>query len=122
MQMTKAAFPLVLFLLLVLGSSCSQSLFVGEVSDYEEDIQKLQTRLVSNPSDADALRDLGAIYLKARQFAEANGYLERAFAIDPDDPKTLFNLGLASESLAKRETALRLYEKYDEILNHFVLR
>ena len=112
MQMTKAAFPLVLFLLLVLGSSCSQSLFVGEVSDYEEDIQKLQTRLVSNPSDADALRDLGAIYLKARQFAEANGYLERAFAIDPDDPKTLFNLGLASESLAKRETALRLYEKY----------
>ncbi len=87
-------------------------MFVGELADYEEDIQKLQARLVSNPSDAEALRDLGAIYLNARQFAEGNNYLERAFAINPDDPKTLFNLGLANETLAKRETALRLYEKY----------
>ena len=85
---------------------------MGELEDYEADIQELQARLVSNPSDAAALRDLGAIYLNARQFAEGNTYLERAFAINPDDPKTLFNLGLANETLAKRETALRLYEKY----------
>lgn len=102
----------VVVLLLVFGSSCSRSLFVGELSDYEEDIQTLQGRLVNNPSDAAALRDLGAIYLNARQFAEGNTYLERAFAINPDDAKTLFNLGLANETLAKRETALRLYEKY----------
>ncbi len=99
-------------LLLVFCSSCSRALFVGDLADYEEDIQELQSRLVSNPSDAAALRDLGAIYLNARQFAEANTYLERAFAIKPDDPKTLFNLGLANETLAKRETALRLYEKF----------
>lgn len=102
-----------LAVLLLLGaSSCSRSLFVGEISDYEDDIQTLQTRLVDNPADAEALRDLGAIYLRARQFTEANGYLERAFAINPDDAKTLFNLGLANETLAKRETALRLYEKF----------
>ncbi len=105
--------PLLVVLLFSLFlSSCSRALFVGELSDYEEDIQTLQARLVENPSDAAALRDLGAIYLKARQFAEANTYLERAFAIMPDDPKTLFNLGLANETVAKRETALRLYEKY----------
>ncbi len=100
------------FLLMLLASSCSQALFVGELSDYEGDIQQLQTRLINDPSDAKALRDLGTIYLKARKFSEANTYLERAFALNPDDPKTLFNLGLASETLARRDTALRLYEKY----------
>ena len=96
----------------LLGFSCQRALFVGELSDYEGDIEELQARLITNPSDAEALRDLGAIYLRARQFGQANSYLEQAFALDPDDPKTLFNLALANETLAKRDTALRLYEKF----------
>lgn len=105
-----------LLMLLSLGlTSCSQALFSGELSDYNEDIQSLQQRLISNPSDAEALRDLGAIYLNARQFSEANSYLEQAFAHNPDDPKTLFNLALANETLARRDTALRLYEKFADV-------
>ena len=95
--------------------SCSPTLFTGELSDYESNISELQARLMSDPQDADALRDLGAIYLRARQFGQASSYLEQAFAIEPDDPKTLFNLGLANETLAKRDTALRLYEKFVEV-------
>jgi tetratricopeptide (TPR) repeat protein len=99
----------------MLLTSCSPTLFSGDLSDYQDDIQELQRRLIENPSDADALRDLGAIYLRARQFSEANTYLEQAFAYRPDDPKTLFNLGLANETLARRDTALRLYEKFAEV-------
>ncbi len=95
--------------------SCSPTLFVGELSDYEQEIQELQARLFDDPQDAEALRDLGAIYLRARQFGQANSYLEQAFTLDPDDPKTLFNLGLANETLAKRDTALRLYEKFVDV-------
>ena len=101
--------------LALFSGGCSRTLFVGELSDYEDEIRKLQARLFSDPSDAEALRDLGAIYLRARQFSEANTYLEQAFALDPDDPKTLFNLGLANETLARRETALRLYEKFVDV-------
>ena len=104
-----------LIVLLVVGSSCSPNLFVGTLADYEDEISKLQARLVANPADAEALRDMGAIYLRARQFSDANTYLEQAFSHNPDDPKTLFNLGLSNEALARRETALRLYEKFTEV-------
>jgi len=95
--------------------SCSQALFVGELSDYEDQITELQARLIEAPSDAEALRDLGAIYLQVRQFGPANEYLEQAFALNPNDPKTLFNLGLANETVSKRDTALRLYEKFVDV-------
>ena len=95
--------------------SCSQGLFVGELSDYEDQIAELQARLIEAPSDAEALRDLGAIYLQVRQFGPANEYLEQAFALNPNDPKTLFNLGLANETVSKRDTALRLYEKFVDV-------
>ena len=103
------------FILLFCCCSCSPNLFVGTLSDYEGSISELQARLMADPADAEALRDLGAIYLRARQFAEANNYLEQAFSHNPDDPKTLFNLALANESLARRDTALRLYEKFAEL-------
>jgi TolB-like protein len=101
--------------LLVVGSSCAPAVFVGELSDYQGEIDGLQRRLAVNPSDAAALRDLGVIYLRTRHFAEANDYLEQAYARDAGDPKTLFHLGMANETLARRDTALRLYEKYADV-------
>ena len=113
--MNKLIFRLFSFALIFGLTSCTPTLFVGELSDYEKDIRELQGRLVKNPSDAEALRDLGSIYLRARQFAEANNYLEQAFSHNPNDPKTLFNLALANETLARRDTALRLYEKFASV-------
>ena len=99
----------------IITSSCSQALFVGDLADSEEQISELQAYLMENPSDAEALRDLGVIYLQARQFGQASTYLEQAFALDPNDPQTLYNLGLANETLANRDTALRLYEKFLDV-------
>lgn len=109
-----AGIPLILWFFLTL-SGCAPTVFVGELSDYREEIDALQRRLSANPSDGEALRDLGVIYLRARRFAEANDYLEQAYARRPNDPKTLFHLGMANEALARRETALRLYEKYVDV-------
>ncbi|MDZ4700133.1 MAG: CsgG/HfaB family protein [Rhodothermales bacterium] len=101
--------------LVLLAWGCAPSVFVGELSDYERDIDALQRRLAVNAADAEALRDLGVIYLKARQYTEANAYLEQAYARQANDPKTLFHLGMANETLARRDTAIRLYEKYTEV-------
>ncbi|MEZ4700962.1 MAG: CsgG/HfaB family protein [Rhodothermales bacterium] len=98
--------------LLFLFWGCAPTVFVGELSDYQKEIDALQRRLAANASDADALRDLGVIYLKTRHFTEANAYLEQAYARNATDPKTLFHLGMANETLARRDTAIRLYEKY----------
>ena len=101
--------------LVFLSWGCAPSVFVGELSDYQREIAALQRRLAVNAADAEALRDLGVIYLKARRFTEANSYLEQAFARQANDPKTLFHLGMANESLARRDTAIRLYEKYTQV-------
>ena len=58
--------------------------------------------------------DLGAIYVHTRDFAKASEKLQLAFSRDPDDPKTLFYLGLANEMLGREQTALRLFERYPE--------
>lgn len=104
-----------LIVLTLISSSCSQALFVGDLADAEEQISELKVHLMENPSDAEALRDLGVIYLQARQFGQASSYLEQAFALEPNDPQTLYNLGLANETLSKRDTALRLYEKFVDV-------
>ncbi len=116
MNMRHIATRLLLLAMLVLPAwACAPSVFVGELSDYQREIDALQRRLAVNAADAEALRDLGVIYLKARQFAEANTYLEQAYARQANDPKTLFHLGMANETLARRDTAIRLYEKYTEV-------
>ncbi|MFQ5570997.1 MAG: tetratricopeptide repeat protein [Rhodothermales bacterium] len=100
----------------LLAASCAPPgpIFGEDIEDYEEAIADLQAQVGRNPSDAQALRDLGVIYLRTNNFGRANEFLEMAFARDPDDPKTLFHLGLANESVGKHDTALRLYERYPE--------
>ncbi|GIV60325.1 tetratricopeptide repeat protein [Rhodocaloribacter litoris] len=102
--------------LLVLGGAACATVPVEEdLTDHEGRIEQLQQRIARNPDDAEALRDLGIIYLRTRQYGRASEYLEMAFARDPGDPATLFHLGMVNEALGKRESALRLYEKYPEV-------
>lgn len=82
---------------------------------YADQVENLQARLSERPNDAKALRDLGAIYMRTQRPAQAYDLLKKAFSYQPDDPKTLFYLGLASEGVGKRRAALRLFKKYDEV-------
>lgn len=105
-------------LLLILSVSCSSSSSVSLEEDpeaYAEEVARLQERIAERPSDATALRDLGAIYMRTQRPARAYDTLKKAFSRDPRDPKTLFYLGLASESVGKRNAALRIFKKYDEV-------
>ena len=52
---------LVLLLPLIL-CACGTTGTVENPQDYQQTIRKLQERLVTNPADPEALRDLGVIY------------------------------------------------------------
>jgi len=56
-----------------------------------------------------ALRRQGAERLKAGQFAEAAELLERAKAIEPGDPQTRLNLGLALQGAERHTEALQYF-------------
>jgi len=56
-----------------------------------------------------ALRQQGADRLKVGQFAEAADLLDRARAIDPGDPQTRLNLGLALHGAGQHTEALQYF-------------
>jgi len=83
--------------------------------DYRDEVARLQREIAENPGDADAFRDLGAIYVRTQRAAEGYQHLQKAFSRNEDDPKTLFYLGVAGERIGKRQAAQRLYERYAEV-------
>jgi TolB-like protein len=84
-------------------------------SAFEEEENRLEKRLENNPEDGEALRDLGSIYLRTDRPAQAYDALKKAYSRRPDDPKVMFYLGLASEEVGRREAALDLFSKFDEV-------
>jgi TolB-like protein len=84
-------------------------------SAFEEEEARLQRRLSNAPDDATALRDLGAIYIRTDRPSQAYDALKKAYAQRPEDPKVLFYLGLASEQVGRRQAALKLFRRFDEV-------
>lgn len=102
-------------LLLGITACAPQAQLREDPEDFREEVAQLQREIAEDPSDAAAFRDLGTIYVRTKRASEGYQYLQKAFSRDPDDPKTLFYLGIASERVGKRQTAQRLYERYAEV-------
>ena len=83
--------------------------------DFREEVARLQREIAENPGDAEAFRDLGAIYVRTKRANQGYEYLQKAFSRDRNDPKTLFYLGVASERIGKRQEAQQLYDRYTEV-------
>jgi len=82
---------------------------------FEDEETRLEKRLQEYPDDGEALRDLGSIYLRTDRPAQAYDALKKAYSRRPDDPRVLFYLGLASETVGRREAALDLFSKFGEV-------
>ncbi len=97
-------------------SACAPS---SEVHVAPEDLARATDRaradLVRRPNDARAMRDLGALLAQGGRNDEAAGYLERAYEASPDDPKTLYYLGLVREAEGERDAAAAFYGRYANV-------
>lgn len=101
-----------------LSTGCSGAPEVSldaDPSEFEDEVRALQARVSENPKDAEALRDLGAIYMRTGRASRGYDRLKKAFARDPNDPKTLYFLGLASEQVGKREAALEVFKRFERV-------
>ena len=108
---------LVLVLAAGLTLSCSgPSVSLDEdPSEYEEQVRELEQDLEDDPEDVDALRALGTIFMRTGRPARAYDLLKKAFAQTPNDPQTIFFLGLASEGIGKRQAAIELLGRYSDV-------
>ena len=106
----------VALILVGLLSACAP---VAEVHVSPEDLARATDRaradLVRRPNDARAMRDLGALLAQGGRNGEATGYLERAYEAAPNDPKTLYYLGLLREAEGERDAAAALYGRYTNV-------
>lgn len=110
-----AARTLSFVLLTVLLSSCTGIRMSEDPADYEKAARRLEAQILVDPGDAEAHRDLGIIYLRTNRLPQAAERLEEAFAQGAEDPKTLLHLGLATEAMGRRQTALRVFERYVDV-------
>jgi len=106
------SFSLFLLGLCLLLASCAPIVVQESLDDYEETLPQLMQRLIQDPDGVETLRELGVIFVRISFFDSASVYLERAYALDPDDPETLFHLGLTREQLGQPQAALEVYQRY----------
>ncbi len=100
---------------LIFCFSCSAVKYQEDIIDYQEEIQSLRFRIQENAEDAEAIRDLGAIFFQVRRYYDAKVHLKQAARLDPRDPKTMFYLGLSAEFDTEEEQALEIYRLYKEV-------
>lgn len=101
--------------MLLLGACASTGGGQRDAASYADEIEQLNQRILANPQDAEAYRELGIIYLETSNYPKANENLQAAFRRNTTDPRTIYHLGLVNEVLGKRQTALRLYEGYRDL-------
>ena len=68
-------------------------------------------------SQSEILRELGALYISARQFEDARHELAEYEERRPYDPEGLFYYGQALEGLGKAKEAREVYERAAEAAN-----
>lgn len=83
--------------------------------DFREEVARLQREIAENPEAAAPLRDLGSIYVRTKRPSEGYRHLKKALSRKPNDPKTLFYLGIASERLGRAQEAQRLYQRFPKV-------
>ncbi|MBI5647852.1 MAG: hypothetical protein HY962_13060 [Ignavibacteriae bacterium] len=92
--------------------SCATVSFDRSVDEFREEIARHEAVLDINPQNADALRDLGAIYVQTRQFAKAKDFLTRAARLKAADAKTRFFTGMLHELQNDPQAALAQYTSF----------
>ena len=96
-------------LLLVALGACAAAPRVLSTEQYRARLPDLEARADQQPHNPTALRDFGEALVQTRAYARALDPLQRARALAPDDPKTLYYLAAAREATASPDSALALY-------------
>ena len=104
---------------IIYGSLCliaCASLTTQTPSRYQmESIEILVQRFRENPSDHEAIRDIGIHCLNQKRFDIAEKILRKSLTLDPSDAITVYHLGLTLESLSRHEDALNIYRRFDSV-------
>ena len=115
MKSSSRSLGLILVLSSLLFAACATVYFERDIADYRDEIAELEAKIAFNPNDAEAQRDLGVIYFETANYARAESYLQQAYSLNPNDPKTMFYHGISLEFLKRILEAQKIYQRFDEV-------
>jgi Flp pilus assembly protein TadD len=78
-------------------------------------IKLFQEIAQTHPSHAAAHAALGTIYRETSRYAEARSELERAVALDANDLRANYQLGLVYTKLGEKEAAQKMFDRADDL-------
>jgi tetratricopeptide (TPR) repeat protein len=64
-----------------------------------------------SPDDIDGNNLLGLLYIECRQFAKAREVIHKAIAIQPNDPQSHYNIGIASKECGDADAAIEHFQE-----------
>jgi tetratricopeptide (TPR) repeat protein len=80
-----------------------------------DEIPDLEGHLARDATSVPTMIRLGVAYREANRLGDARGALERAVALEPNDPAAVFYLGLTYEDLELPGAARDLYTRYLQV-------
>jgi Flp pilus assembly protein TadD len=84
------------------------------MADVFRQIATLKEAIERDPKNADALIQLGNMYMDAAKYPEAIGYLNRALAVR-EDPNVLIDVGICLKETGQPEKALASFQRAAEL-------
>ena len=106
--------PFLLYLTLFL-INCSTTNIMNNPQKRKDRMLSLAHRIQQNPKDAGPLIELGIILIKIQRYERGRILLERAYKLNPEDPKTLFYYGLSLEFCKNEQKAFDIYRNYEYV-------
>lgn len=82
---------------------------------YRQQVLEWENRLISHPSDFEALKNLGMYYSQIKEPESARIYIDKAIKIEPNDPAMILYKGINLEYFGKQEEALSYYSRFEEV-------
>ena len=82
--------------------------------DYRGRMTELEAELRINPSNTDALLELGVIHFQMKAYQESRVVLEKTLALDRAKVKALYYMGMVLEELGKPEEAISVYANHTQ--------
>ncbi|MFH1942506.1 MAG: CsgG/HfaB family protein [bacterium] len=94
--------------------NCTMTGRVEKPEDRRTRVSELVNRIRANPSDWEALQELGVILVKSHLYERGKILLERSLRVNPRDPKTVFYYGLCHEFCNDDRRAFNVYRNYSK--------
>lgn len=82
---------------------------------YRQQVQEWEDRLIQDPNDFEALKNLGMYYSQIKEHQAARIHIDKALKINPDDPAVILYKGINLEYSGKRDDALEYYKRFTEV-------